>query len=129
MRVITMTANVVCVIAAVIIAGYIAMLAMGIRPAVVVSGSMEPAVKTGSLIFIDTGYENQKAGDIAAFRTGGTLVTHRLVEDTDEGWITKGDANEDEDPWRVSDERIIGRAVFWIPVLGYIIGKGGGVWP
>lgn len=119
------TTNILCVIAAVIIAGYVSMLAFGLRPAVVISGSMEPTIKTGSLIFVNTKYEDLEANDIVAFRTGGSLVTHRLIADTDEGWITKGDANRTEDPWRISEERIIGKTVFWIPGLGYLIGRRG----
>lgn len=124
----TITFNILCVIAAVIIIGYITMLIMGIRPAVVISGSMEPTIRTGSLIFVDTTYRSLKEDDIVAFRTGGSLVTHRLVRDTGEGWITKGDANSCEDPWRISENNIIGKTVFWIPDIGFLIGKEAMLW-
>ncbi|MBQ6496810.1 MAG: signal peptidase I [Firmicutes bacterium] len=116
--------NGLCIVAIIVLVGVLVMMGLGLKPAVVISGSMEPTIKTGSLIFIDTKYEDPEENDIVAFRTGGSLVTHRLVKDTEDGWITKGDANDSEDPWRITNEQLLGKTVFWIPVLGYLIGKG-----
>ena len=62
--------------------------AVGITPYVVLSGSMEPKVPTGSLCFINehVKYESIKTGDVIAFKmSDGTLVTHRAVDKTEEG--------------------------------------------
>ncbi|MDO4869536.1 MAG: signal peptidase I [Bacillota bacterium] len=119
------TGRIVCSIAVMIIAAAAVMTLAGARPAVVLSGSMEPTIKTGSLAIINTREDEFREKDIAAFETGGALVIHRLVEHSKSGWITKGDANESSDPWRIKNEEIKGTIVFWIPGLGYLIGKGG----
>ena len=73
------------------------LLLAGIRPYVVLSGSMEPVIRTGSLCFVyrRADYEDICTGDIIAFHVqGGNLVTHRVIAVTEEGLETKGDANE-----------------------------------
>ena len=89
---------------------------------VVLSGSMEPAIKTGSLCFIDhrVGYETIKEGDIIAFgRIDGSLVVHRVVRKDQGKMNTKGDANEAEDLSFVTSKEYLGKAVLSIPCLGY----------
>ena len=93
----------------------------GITPYVVLSGSMEPTIKTGSLSFINkhVKYENIKEKDIIAFKMDDkTLVTHRVVSITDEGFETKGDANEDKDGGVVTKNNYFGKNLFSIPVIG-----------
>ena len=54
----------------------------GIRPVAVVSGSMEPTIKTGSICWVDfdTGKEALQTGDILAFqRSDGKMVLHRII--------------------------------------------------
>lgn len=99
---------------------------IGIKPFVVQTGSMEPAVKTGSISFINQNvkYENIKKNDIIAFSMpSGEKVTHRAIEITEEGIQTKGDANEVIDGLITTKENYIGKNIFSIPKLGYVIGK------
>ena len=125
MRTIMKTAGrALCILSILVLAVTGIMFVTGTKPAVVMSGSMEPTIETGSLLLIDTKYNKLEDNDIVAFETGGALVVQRLVEETEEGWITKGDANKTEDPWRVDHNSIKGKAAFWIPKLGYLIGKG-----
>ena len=90
----------------------------------VYSGSMEPAIPVGGVVVIkavDT--ETLKVGDIICFKlseSATTTVTHRIINITDEGFITKGDANEDPDQWIVKKENVIGKAIFTIPYIGYL---------
>jgi signal peptidase len=96
----------------------------GIVPYVVLSGSMEPTIETGSLCFINknTDYEDIKEKDIIAFKMNdGTLVTHRAIEITDSGIITKGDNNDDADSNEVKKENFVGKNLFWIPKVGYVV--------
>ena len=54
-----------------------------IEPYVVLSGSMEPKLHTGSLSFINKNikYEDIKEKDIVAFKTSsGALVSHRVIK-------------------------------------------------
>jgi len=47
-------------------------------------------------------------------------ITHRIIDITDEGFVTKGDANEDPDSFVVQKKNIIGKVVFTIPYVGYL---------
>ena len=101
---------------------------------IVQSGSMEPAYKTGSLIFdkrVDA-YE-LKEGDVITYAIADDMTaTHRIVEISKEEptsgdnsgtiWFTtKGDANDAADAAPVSSDNVIGMPVFQIPYLGYLI--------
>ncbi len=97
---------------------------VGITPYVVLSGSMEPKIHTGSLCFINehVKYESIKTGDVIAFKMAdGTLVTHRAVEITDEGIITKGDANNDNDAVVTTASNYVGKNIGSIPFAGYVV--------
>ena len=65
-----------------------------------------------------------KEGDIIAYGlSGGVSVLHRVVE-TDKNsriWRTKGDANEVSDPGAVSYEQYLGKMIFSLPYVGYLI--------
>lgn len=96
----------------------------GIVPYVVLSGSMEPTIDTGSLCFINkhTDIKNIKEKDIIAFKLNdGTLVTHRAVEITSSGIVTKGDNNDVIDSNKVQKVNYFGKNMFWIPKLGYVV--------
>ena len=87
----------------------------------VVSGSMEPALPVGSVIYVEAvDPETVNTNDIIAFYSNGTVVTHRVVENHyfyDE-IITKGDANEKEDINPVPYDQFIGRVKWHLPFLG-----------
>ena len=80
----------------------------GIRPYVVYSGSMEPKIPTGAVVFTKEGAYSPETGDIITFHNEDTVVT-------------QGDANKNADPIPVAKSQIIGRVVFCLPYLGYII--------
>jgi signal peptidase len=88
----------------------------------VYSGSMEPAIPVGGIVVIKpVDPETLKIGDIICFTlTEPTSITHRIKNITDQGFITKGDANEDPDQWIVKKENVIGKAILTIPFIGYI---------
>ena len=96
----------------------------GITPYVVLSGSMEPKIETGSLCFINKNknIEKIKEKDIIAFKmSDGTLVTHRVIEINSDGIVTKGDNNEEADSDIVKKENFVGKNIFWIPKVGYLV--------
>lgn len=79
----------------------------------------------GSVCFVSTysRYEDIEAGDVISFRVSDDmLVTHRAEKITDNGIITKGDANNTEDPDLVTKDNYIGKTVFAIPHIGRIFG-------
>ncbi len=92
---------------------------------VVKSSSMEPAIKAGSVIYVSP-YKKEEPihqGDIISFRTGETLVTHRIlsVDQASGTAITKGDANQVHDPAPVPFDDILGKVRFHIPGIGYLL--------
>jgi len=90
----------------------------------VASGSMEPEYKVGSLVFAKRAdVESIRPGDCITYSFGNSTVTHRVVtvDHEQKNCITKGDANEQEDP-PVNFDRIIGVTdSFSLPVLGYLV--------
>jgi signal peptidase len=83
---------------------------------------VEPAIPVGSIAMIKpVNPETLNIGDIICFKLSEpTSITHRIINITNEGFITKGDANEDPDQWIVKKENVIGKLVFTIPYIGYI---------
>jgi signal peptidase len=91
---------------------------------VVLSGSMSPTINMGDLVIVSpTNPENIKVNDIIAFRNEDKRVptTHRVIEITERGFKTKGDANEDPDSRIVKPNEVIGKVVFKIPYTGYLV--------
>lgn len=92
---------------------------------VVLSGSMEPSIPTGSICCVDTGVpaEDIRQGDVIAYRLSNEVrVLHRVIEvdENEKQFITKGDANECEDFSPVSFGQYIGKERGVLPFLGYV---------
>lgn len=94
---------------------------------IVQSGSMEPALQTGSVIVIKAA-ESYSAGDIITFggeRPSSIPTTHRIVSDQvlegELAYITKGDANDTEDQTAIRISSVRGKVLFSIPYLGYLL--------
>lgn len=94
---------------------------------VIQSGSMEPTLPVGSIIYVSNEKpENIKTGDIITFyanRESTVPTTHRVIEidATKRQFITKGDANEKEDIIPVSWLFYIGKVAFHIPMIGFVL--------
>lgn len=96
---------------------------------VVRSGSMAPAIPTGSIVFYrPIEATSVKVGDVIVFSEPGqpnTKVTHRVYSignsANGEYFITKGDANGSPDDWRVPAVGKGWKAVWHIPYAGYIL--------
>ena len=78
----------------------------GIFPYIVLSGSMEPSIPTGSVIFVQTREIFVQPGDVILYTGSAGNVTHRVVKDQNEVYLTKGDANSTCDPLPVKKEQI-----------------------
>ena len=100
---------------------------LGVAPMVVLSGSMsgtaEDHIEVGDLIFTTTpDLDSLQVGDVVAFMDGDVVVTHRIVDITADKsgkkqFVTKGDANNTEDP-AIYPESVIGVYRGRIPKLG-----------
>lgn len=92
----------------------------------VLSGSMEPQIHTGSLIFIKPASE-YSVGDVVTKTTEekGITITHRIIEkemiDGKAVFVTKGDANNVADNQKVPQETIVGKVFLNIPYLGFAV--------
>lgn len=88
----------------------------------VVSPSMEPAIKKGSLIMVKSNTK-YSIGDIISYKSdlGSSILTHRIEKivkiENHYFFITKGDNNEAEDPNPVSQKNIIGKVIFSISFI------------
>lgn len=91
----------------------------------VITGSMMPAIGIGDIIIASKpDIDSLRIGDIITFRIpGNILVTHRIVDIKEDGsFITKGDANHEEDTGILVDENnIIGKYIFKISKGAYIM--------
>jgi signal peptidase len=92
-----------------------------IRAVVVRTGSMMPVLHPGDLVLVDVtedARENVAVNDVVLFDDPeGRPTIHRVVAISEEGITTKGDANEDPDPWFV--DRVEGVEMVGIPWVGY----------
>ena len=100
----------------------------GYQMYIVLSGSMSPEFDTGSLAFVREAEPEQIViGDIITYRTqpeANSLTTHRVVEVIrNDGlrFITRGDANNINDPNPVLAENVVGRVTGSVPYVGYIL--------
>lgn len=90
----------------------------------VVSGSMEPEIPTGSLVYVkNMEPEEVKEKEIIAFYSaidGNSIITHRVVTNSTlmGEFITKGDANEGNDVNPVAYDHFIGRVSLSVPIAG-----------
>ena len=91
----------------------------GIKVATVLTGSMEPTIMTGDSIIIK---ESDKyiVNDIVTYKKGNAYVTHRIVAIKGDTVITKGDANDIEDPPIKMDD-IIGKYVYRTSFITFIL--------
>lgn len=117
----TLVLLVLAAVAAVILVPMI----MGYKEMAVLSGSMEPTIPVGSIVYVKPLDDATllEPGDICTYTLvdGETMVTHRVVSIDPESQtlITKGDANDTEDG-AISFGQVFGETQFHLPYLGYI---------
>lgn len=92
----------------------------------ILTDSMEPAYPAGCAVYVRPADSSEiQVGDPITFKMGTDtelVTTHRVVEidSRNRQFITKGDANGSADASPVSFDRLIGKVVFQIPLLGNI---------
>lgn len=89
------------------------------------SGSMTPNINKGDVVVIekDKDYDKIDIGQVIAYRKGNVIVVHRLIKkievDDKYYFYTKGDANESEDNYVITEDMFIGIVNIRIPYIGY----------
>lgn len=118
----------ICYIVIFIVVCIMAPYVFGYTPVVIQSASMEPSIKTGSIVYchkVDT-FDELKIDDVITFQEHdeGSMVTHRIKElHSEEKTIrTKGDKNDNFDKQILNFNNIKGRVEsFTIPIVGYCL--------
>lgn len=98
------------------------------RPVVtVISCSMYPEYSIGDVVFVKgASIDSLEEGDVIVFSRGndreGTPIIHRVIEVEENHVGTQGDNSDRQLPYEeeISEERIYGKAVFRIPLVGYV---------
>lgn len=87
----------------------------------VVSGSMEPEIPVGSVLYVKaTDPTLIQENEVIAYQAVDAVVAHRVVHNrTSLGeFVTKGDANNVEDREPIPYDQVVGRVELHLPVLG-----------
>lgn len=100
-----------------------------VQPLIVTSGSMEPTIATGDLLFaVSTPVEQLEVGDVATLaEDSGRLITHRVVAVEQEGgeYVVQmeGDANgiPDAAPYRIDAGESVWHPVVTVPGAGGVV--------
>ena len=112
---------VIVVIFAILLAG---VRLFGVQVYSVISGSVEPDYPVGSFIYVKKIDPTEiEVNDVITYvLPNDTPSTHRVIRIDEENQLfyTKGDANKTEDGAPVHFKNLIGTPVFKIPLLGYI---------
>ena len=75
----------------------------GYKPLHIVSGSMEPTIRTGSIILSKRAdFDTLQVGDVISYDNGSELITHRVIAINADGSLTaQGDANLQPDAHKI----------------------------
>ena len=87
----------------------------------ITSGSMAPEIPIGSVVIVEpVDPAGVLENEIIAFQRGDSVVVHRAVENHAFAgeFVTKGDANEEEDFVAIPYSDFLGRVTRHIPYLG-----------
>ena len=82
----------------------------------VATGSMSNTIEINDVVIVKI-TKDIKKDDIITYLNDEEIITHRVVEQNDEQFITKGDANNDLDK-PIQRDMVLGKVVKTIPRLG-----------
>ena len=93
----------------------------GEKPLVILSGSMEPILKVGGILYYkEENINDFNEGDVLVYQLNDHIISHRIVKVLDDSFITKGDNNKSFDIYEVLNYQILGKGTNWsIPYIGY----------
>lgn len=99
----------------------------GYEVRIVQSGSMEPAITTGSVVVIQKkdAYVEGQVVTFGAETSNSIPTTHRIVgtevQNGELVYLTQGDANEEVDAQAITKDDVRGVVLFTIPALGFLL--------
>lgn len=112
-------------------------LAFGARPYTVLTGSMAPAISPGDVVVAERiAPTAARVGDVVMFRDPADqerTITHRVRRihaSGDRLWfVTRGDANDHGERWRIAADGSLGRVVYAVPAVGRVAVLAGRIGP
>lgn len=85
----------------------------GYKPILVLTGSMEPTMRVNSICIAEKSeYDDIVVDDIILFQIDDKLITHRVISITDQGIRTKGDNNNSEDAYYLTEDNVKAKVVY-----------------
>lgn len=90
----------------------------GLRLFRVGTGSMVPYLNINDYIIIKKS-NNYEVGDVVTYKVDDLYITHRIVSISENGVVTKGDANNIVDPV-VEKNNIVGKVILRLGFVGFI---------
>ena len=88
---------------------------------IVVTDSMAPSLRAGDLVLLRPTGKVINPGTVVTYQFQNELITHRVVEVVGDMLVTKGDNNQEIDPWRVPFSDVVGVPRVRIPYGGYLL--------
>lgn len=94
----------------------------GIRYYVVISDSMYPTIPKNTLVYVKLLDNDDKLAvdEVIAINTGDVPLMHRIIEVNGDSITTHGDNNKAGVNETITRQQVIGKVVFYIPVVGVI---------
>ncbi len=92
----------------------------GLRFYIVSSPSMGMTAPVGTLVAV-RGQASYAIGEVVSYARSGTVYTHRIVDITEQGFITQGDINASPDALPVAQSQIVGSVTFIGKNLGFLV--------
>ena len=86
---------------------------------------MEPNISKGDVVIVNQDYDSKDLakGTIIAYKYNNKVIVHRINDIIKKDNIiiiyTKGDANNETDAWKVTEDMIVGTVNFKLPKIGY----------
>ncbi len=114
------TINVLLIILIILLTGYYLLrITNVINIYAVKSGSMEKSIHVGDYILVMK-KSDYKVGDIVSYKEEDHFVTHRIVTEENDTYITKGDANNAEDK-PISKNSVVGKVILSGGIINFVV--------
>ncbi|MBQ4030895.1 MAG: signal peptidase I [Bacilli bacterium] len=75
----------------------------------ILTGSMEDTINIDDMVIVKITDKIEK-DDIVSYKSNNSVITHRVIEVLDDGYITKGD-NNNADDGTIEKDKVIGKVV------------------
>jgi len=99
---------------------FVALFGAGFHLYVVKTPSMGTTAPVGTLVAVHA-QDSYAIGDVVSYARNGVVYTHRVVDVTAQGFITKGDINGAPDALPVTQSEIVGTVTLFGKYLGFLV--------